>query len=166
MVENIIFLIFVLLTVCSAAMVVFTPKPIHSAFSLLFTLFGVAGLYVFLGADFLAGAQVMVYVGGVLVLIIFGIMLTRRITDVKMSEVFNNHWLAGASGILLLFISLVVMIYKTPWKTIYEPNLTPTTSVIGGLLLTRYLLPFEIASVLLLVAALGAVIIVRKDLKQ
>ena len=73
-------------TVISAAFVVLNNQLLYSAVALLFTLFGVAGLYVFLWADFIAGVQLLVYIGGILVLIIFGIMLTNRISSVRLSQ--------------------------------------------------------------------------------
>ena len=73
-------------TVISAVFVVLNNQLIYSAVALLFTLFGVAGLYVFLWADFIAGVQLLVYIGGILVLIIFGIMLTNRISSVRLSQ--------------------------------------------------------------------------------
>ncbi|MBT4662642.1 MAG: hypothetical protein HOC18_12145, partial [Candidatus Marinimicrobia bacterium] len=74
------------LTVLSAAVVVLSNQLIYSAMALLLTLFGVAGIYVFLWADFMAGVQLLVYIGGILVLIIFGIMLTNRISSVRLSQ--------------------------------------------------------------------------------
>ena len=74
------------LTIMSAAFVVINNQLIYSAVALLFTLFGVAGLYVFLWADFIAGIQILVYVGGILVLVIFGIMLTNKIRSVRISH--------------------------------------------------------------------------------
>ena len=73
-------------TIISAAFVVLNNQLIYSAVALLFTLFGVAGLYVFLWADFIAGVQLLVYIAGILVLIIFGIMLTNRISSVRLSQ--------------------------------------------------------------------------------
>ena len=84
-----IFWIIVGLTIGSAILVVQSKKLVYSAYALLFTLFGVTGLYVFLWADFLAVVQVVVYIGGILVLIIFGIMLTNKITSVNIS---NTEW--------------------------------------------------------------------------
>ena len=78
-------------TVITAIWVVLSPNLIHSAVSLLFTLFGVAGLYVFLYADFIAAAQIIIYVGGILVLIIFGVMLTNNIDDPKLSNQSQNQ---------------------------------------------------------------------------
>jgi NADH-quinone oxidoreductase subunit J len=82
--KEIIFYLFAIITVVPAVIVVTTKNIIYAAFALMFTLFGVAGLYVFLSADFLAAVQVLIYVGGILVLILFGVMLTRGILDLKL----------------------------------------------------------------------------------
>ncbi|MEE8148128.1 MAG: NADH-quinone oxidoreductase subunit J, partial [Longimicrobiales bacterium] len=81
---DVVFWVFASVTVLSAAVVVLARSLIYSAFALLFTFFGVAGLYVLLGADFLAATQLLVYVGGILVLLLFGVMLTHRITDLDL----------------------------------------------------------------------------------
>ena len=84
--SDILFLSICMLVLLSGFWVVVSPNLVHSAVSLLFTLFGVAGLYVFLYADFMAAAQVIIYVGGILVLIIFGVMLTNKISDQNISN--------------------------------------------------------------------------------
>ena len=145
----------------SAAVVVLARSLIYSAFALLFTFFGVAGLYVLLGADFLAATQLLIYVGGILVLLLFGVMLTHKIYELDLrSEV--TQFLPGAiigSGILVL---LLVTAFRTSWKI--GPGRAPlaTTQEIGRLFMREYLLPFEAASVLLLVALMGAAMIVRR----
>src|SRR5438046_3678724 len=85
-VSKVIFYLFAALTVASAAIVVFSRSLIYSAFALLFTFFGVAGLYVLLGADFLAATQLLVYVGGILVLLLFGVMLTHKLYDLDLKS--------------------------------------------------------------------------------
>ena len=80
-----------LLTIASALMVVTSPNLVHSAVSLLFTLFSIAAIYVFLYADFIAATQVVVYVGGILVLIIFGVMLTNKIDDATIKSPTHNR---------------------------------------------------------------------------
>src|SRR5512135_2345235 len=89
---QIVFYFFAAMTVTSAAVVVFSRNLIHNAFALLFTFFGVAGLYVFLGADFLAATQMVIYVGGILVLLIFGVMLTQKISEMKLSAETYQFW--------------------------------------------------------------------------
>ena len=92
------------LTVLSAAVVVLSNQLIYSAMALLLTLFGVAGIYVFLWADFMAGVQLLVYIGGILVLIIFGIMLTNRISSVRLSQTNVQQGVGCAIAIWLMIL--------------------------------------------------------------
>jgi NAD(P)H-quinone oxidoreductase subunit 6 len=160
-----VFYLVALLTVGSAFMVAFSRNIIYSAFSLLGTFAGVAGLYVFLGADFVAGVQLLIYVGGILVLILFAVMLTHRITDV---EITNRA--AGRIPALIvtgLFIYLLIQtVRETPWVKAKEIVYQPTTAKIGDLFLDSYLLPFELASLVLLGALIGAVVLSRKEIKE
>jgi len=159
---NIVFWFFVGLTVVSAFAVVLSKNLVYAAISLLVTFLGVASMYVFLWADFMAGTQVMIYIGGILILILFGIMLTHKITSVRISHT-NVQRGVGAIIVLTLFAGLVWMIKISPW--INESSLEPLQTVesIGTLLMTDYLLPFEVASVLLLGALIGAAVLARKD---
>src|SRR6266567_6723821 len=91
-VAQVIFYFFAVLTVASAAIVVFSSSLIYSAFALLFTFFGVAALYVFLGADFLAATQLVIYVGGILILLLFGVMLTHKIYDLDLRSEITQPW--------------------------------------------------------------------------
>ena len=157
-----VFWIVVGLTIGSAMLVVLSKKLVYSAYALLFTLFGVTGLYVFLWADFLAVVQVVVYIGGILVLIIFGIMLTNKITSVNISNTSVQKSIG--SVILLMFITgLGFMVANTPWNVVANSEPTQTTEAIGRLLMIDYLLPFEAASLLLLGALIGATTLSRKD---
>ena len=157
-----VFWIVVGLTIGSAMLVVLSKKLVYSAYALLFTLFGVTGLYVFLWADFLAVVQVVVYIGGILVLIIFGIMLTNKITSVNISNTSVQKSIG--SVILLIFIAgLGFMVANTPWNVVANSEPTQTTEAIGRLLVIDYLLPFEAASLLLLGALIGATTLSRKD---
>jgi len=159
---DIVFWFIAVFTVVSALFVVLNNQLLYAAVSLLFTLFGVAGLYVFLWADFIAGVQLLVYIGGILVLIIFGIMLTNQISSVRLSQT-NVQQGVGAVVVTWLFIFLSMVINKTPW--LIQPALEPesTTRGIGTLLLTKYLLPFEIISILLLGALIGAAVLCREE---
>ena len=93
-----VFWFMALFTIASALMVVLNNQLLYSAIALLFTLFGVAGLYIYLWADFIAGVQLLVYIGGINVLIIFGIMLTNRIASVRLSQ---TNLQQGVGGVLL-----------------------------------------------------------------
>ena len=159
---NIVFWFFVAMTVISAFSVVLSKNLVYAAVSLLVTFLGVASMYVFLWADFMAGTQVMIYIGGILILILFGIMLTHKITSVKISHA-NVQKGMGALVTILLFAGLFWMIQITPWKleSAIEPEQTVET--IGTLLMTDFLLPFEVASVLLLGALIGAAVLARKE---
>ena len=152
-------------TVGSAAMVAFSRNIIHSAFSLLGTFAGVAAIYVFLGADFVAGVQVLIYVGGILVLILFAVMLTHRITDVQITNRSVGRIPALVAVGIFVFL-LVQTIRETPWQKAKEIVYAPTTAKIGDLFLENYLLPFELASLVLLAALIGAVFLSRKELKE
>jgi NAD(P)H-quinone oxidoreductase subunit 6 len=160
-----VFYLIAIITVGSAAVVAFSPNIIYSAFSLLGTFAGVAGLYVFLGADFVAGVQVLIYVGGILVLILFAVMLTHRITDVEIT----NRAAGRIPGLLIVSVFLVLLIQtirETPWVRVKEIAHQPTTAKIGDLFLENYLLPFELASLVLLAAMIGAVVLSRKEIKE
>jgi NADH:ubiquinone oxidoreductase subunit 6 (subunit J) len=158
--EALVFWVFATVTVSSAAVMVLSRKLIYSAFALLFTFFGVAGLYVLLGADFLAAVQLLVYVGGILVLLLFGVMLTHRVHDLDLrggaTQLVPGAIVAGG-----LFVILAATAVRTQWGQSARPP-APTTADIGRLFLGEYLLPFEAASVLLLVALVGAAMIVRR----
>ena len=158
--QAVVFWLFAALTVGSAAVVVLSRTLIYSAFALLATFFGVAGLYVLLGADFLAATQLLVYVGGILVLLLFGVMLTQRIYDLDL----RGGTIQLASGVIVaagLFVILTAIALKTEWPAA-ERAPAPTTAEFGRLFLGDFLLPFEAASVLLLVALMGAAMIVRR----
>lgn len=163
-VGTVVFYLIALLVVASAAMVAFSRNIIYSAFSLLGTFAGVAGIYVFLGADFVAAVQLLIYVGGILVLILFAVMLTHRITDVQIT----NRAAGRLPGLIIVGIFLTLLIetiYKTPWVKAKEIAYAPTSAKIGDLFLRDYLLPFELASVVLLAALIGAVVLARKEIK-
>jgi len=161
----VIFYFVALVLVVSAAGVAFSPNIVYSAFSLVGTFGGVAGLYVLLGADFVAGVQILIYVGGILVLILFAVMLTHRISDIHLS----NRAVGRIPAFLLCGFTLgllVMTILKNPWVKAEKIVNEPTTSRIGDLFLGTYLLPFELASIVLLVALIGAVIISRKEVRE
>jgi NADH-quinone oxidoreductase subunit J len=160
-----IFYLIAAITLGSAMMVAFSRNIIYSAFSLLGTFAGVAGLYIFLGADFVAAVQLLIYVGGILVLILFAVMLTHRITDVTIT-----NRAAGRIPALIIIGILVFLLVQTvrdaPWAKAKNIVHAPTTATIGDLFLDTYLLPFELASLVLLAALIGAVVISRKEIRE
>ena len=143
-------------------LLIFYNQLFYSGVALLFNLFGVAGLYVFLWADFIAGIQILVYVGGILVLVIFGIMLTNKIKSVRIS---HKSMQQGVGGVVTFwfFIFLFIALTKAPWAFSAASEPVGTVREIGVLLLTDFLLPFEIISLLLLGALIGAAVLSRGE---
>lgn len=161
LIAQIIFYFFAAMTIASAAVVVFARNLIRCAFALLFTFFGVAGLYAFLGADFLAATQMVIYVGGILVLLLFGVMLTHKLYDLNLkSETYQ--FLPALAVVTAVFVLLATVLLRTRWHTDLPRDVAPTTAAIGNLLMNDYILPFEVASILLLIALIGAAKIVRR----
>ena len=158
---EIVFWLLAVFTIISASFVVLNNQLLYSAIALLFALFGVAGLYIFLWADFIAGIQLLVYIGGINVLIIFGIMLTNKISSVRLSQT-NVQQGVGAVIALWLMILISLVISKTPWLQIESSEPSGTVHAIGTLLLSKYLLPFEAISLLLLGALIGAALLSRE----
>jgi len=145
----------------SAVLVVTVKNIFHSLLFLALCFFGVAGIYLSLNADFLAGVQVLIYIGAVIILMMFALMLTHRVMTIRLRQTVGQWWLAGpiAGGI---FIILMLLFVHIPWK--YNPGAQgPTTGIIGQALLTRFLLPFELASIVLLVAMVGAIVLAKED---
>ena len=158
--DNIAFGLIIAITLGSALMVVMSQQLLYSAIALLFTLFGVAGLYIFMWADFMAGVQIVIYIGGILVLLIFGIMLTNKITSVNISHTSLQRRV-GAVITLGVLGFLIPMITKTSWLQLSSEEPAQTADSIGRLLMMEYLLPFEVASLLLLGALIGAAMLSR-----
>ncbi|MDH7516498.1 MAG: NADH-quinone oxidoreductase subunit J [Bacteroidota bacterium] len=160
---DVLFYVFAALAAVSALVVVFARNVVYAAFSLLFTFLGVAGIYVLLHADFLAVAQIMIYIGGILVLLIFGVMLTTRVTNVDLpGGVLKTMPATIVSGILLG--TLLRLVTRASWFVEPElPSPEGTTAAIGDRLVTTHLLPFEVAGILLLVTIMGAALIARTN---
>jgi NADH:ubiquinone oxidoreductase subunit 6 (subunit J) len=140
--------------------VAFSRNILHAAFMLLGTLAGTAGLYLYVGADFVGVAQILIYVGGILVLILFAVLLTNKIGEVRLS---NRSASLGAAlpAAVAVAAALVAVAVRTPWRTT-EAVAAPTTARLGEALLREALLPFELASIVLLVALVGAMVIARR----
>ncbi len=160
---SIVFYLFAAVAIGSAVIVVFSRNIVRSAFALLFTLVSVAAFYILMMADFVGIVQLLLYVGGILVLIIFGVMLTNRQISVDIRE-------GTVQTLPALIISSMIggILAGAMWGAVWPspPGDQPATApapAIGELFLTSYLLPFEIASVLLLVALVGAALMARRE---
>ncbi|MCB9250252.1 MAG: NADH-quinone oxidoreductase subunit J [Ignavibacteriales bacterium] len=159
---DIIFYLFAAITIVSGIVVVNAKNIVHSAFSLLLTFFGVSGIYVLLGADFLAIVQIMVYVGGILILLLFGVMLTNKITDVEIRS-GSFQVFPAIIGLAAFAAILFGVMTSTNWKTESFEIPATTTFQLGRLLISEYALVFELLGILLLVALIGAASIARRD---
>lgn len=152
------------LTITACALIAFSRNLVYSAFSLLGAFAGIAGLMILLGADFVGIIQILVYVGGILVLYLFAVLMTAGIGDVKLSNPMISVKIA-VPALLLLLVLLGKLIYSTTWFVVEAPQAQPTTAAIGQTLLKEYLLPFELISILLLAALVGAVAAARREVK-
>jgi len=160
---QIAFFVFAALTVGSALFAATAKSIVHAAFSLMATFFGVAGIYGVLGSDFLAVTQVIVYVGGILILIVFGVLLTDRVPD-EFKVVKARNYVPAFIAAGLVFVALAGAAMSAKWPKISGeqlPAATGTVNQIGRSLLTDYLVPFEFSSILLLVVLVGAARLAR-----
>jgi NADH:ubiquinone oxidoreductase subunit 6 (subunit J) len=149
------FIVLAAATVCGAFMVVMTRNIVHAAFWVLEVMLAIAGMFMLLSAGFLALVQVMVYAGAVSVLLLFTVMLTLR----DRNEAVRSLDLTWSSALLALVVlgasASAIVAFKPPVPTM--PSVTPGVAEFGRLLFTSWALPFEIASVILLIALVGAV---------
>ena len=162
-VTQVIFIILSAVALIGALGVVLSRNLFHAAIFLVLSFVGVAGFYVLLEAEFLAMIQILVYVGAISILIIFAIMLSRRLMspDFRAS---NEQWLWALVAAVALFAILVIVLIQVDWPTAQAEVPSGTLVELGKALVDpgQYLLVFEVASVLLLVALVGAVIVARE----
>jgi NADH-quinone oxidoreductase subunit J len=164
---GIIFYLIAFVMIISAIAVTSLKNIFHAALFLVLTLFCVAALYILLSAEFLAAVQVLIYVGAVAILLIFAVMLTSQLTNYKIKQ--NNEQSFPALIISTLFIGFVIYFMAATNKVGGFPikesakAAGSNTEVVGTLLMRDFLLPFEVVSVLLLAALIGAIVIAKKD---
>jgi NADH-quinone oxidoreductase subunit J len=165
MLDAIFFYAFALLAVSGAISTVVRRNAVHSAISLIVSLLGVAGLFLLQQAEFLFVVQIVVYVGGIMVLFLFVIMLVNLDRAAHLKQ-FNKHWWIALAVVGIGALGAVALL---PRNEPQAPPLAPpegNTLALANVLFRQYLLPFEIASALLLVAIVGAVVMARKDTFQ
>jgi NADH-quinone oxidoreductase subunit J len=157
-----IFYILAAFTVWAAAVVVLGKNIVRAAVALIFSFCGMAALYVLLDAEFLAAVQVLIYVGGITILLLFAIMLTSGISSTT-ARVVNDQTLLSAIAAIGLLIGLIYAATHGIAVLSGPPRLPETAPFLGRALLTTYALPFEAVSILLLAGMVGAIILARKD---
>lgn len=149
--------------VVSAIMVVSLKNIFHCALALIVCLFTVAGIYVMLNAEFLAAAQVLIYVGAVSILMIFAIMLTGKLASKEIVQTNKNALIAFIICLAFVFTMIELSRSTNVWalttKALPEDNIL----ALGQALLTEYMLPFEVVSILMLAALIGAVLLAREE---
>lgn len=166
--EQLFFFYFALIIALTSILVVVLRNPIYSALSLLIMFFHVAGLYVTLHAEFLAAVQIIVYAGAILVLYLFVVMLL----NLKHDERYHGQWpVAALIGFALVIEGVVLTILKgrpvpPPPAVETEAGGPGNTEALGDVLYSIYLYPFEVASLILLVAMVGAIILAKRNLGE
>lgn len=154
----VVFWVLAIVTLGSALMVSMVRDLIHAVLFLILAFIGVSGLYITLSADFVAVVQVLIYAGAISVLMLFAILLTPASTrdNSPVSYRAPISVVAGLIGAIIVFVSV-----KTDWRTVTDARFDNTAREIGRALLDPYVLPFEVASVLLVIAMVGAIMLVR-----
>lgn len=165
MVQQAIFIIMAIFTLGMALGTVTARNLFHAALFLVGTFAGVAVIYVLLEAEFLAVSQVVIYIGAIATLIVFAIMLSRGMMG-RESGALNKQWLFAAGGAALLFIVLAWLLNRVQFAVQAAPVPEDTISKIGSGFVGVYVIPFEVASVLLLVALVGAIMLARERHSQ
>ena len=168
MLDTFFFYVFALLTLGGAIATITRRSAVHSALALIVSLLGVAGLYLLQKAEFLFAVQIVLYIGGIMVLFLFVIMLVN-LDDAARQRQFNRQWLLGVVASVLVGAQMVWMLNSA--GTLGLPAPAPAIAAQTGgnveqladLLFREYLLPFEAASLLLLVAIVGSVMLARKN---
>jgi len=163
-VELLVFLGTALFMVAASCIVTFSRNLIHSAFALLGTLSGTAIIFGMLSSDYVAVTQLLVYVGGILVLILFAVMLTAQIDSVNVTNQ-SLHYKQAVPLVIVLLLFMLSILPGSSWVVVAQPEFMSMVAPIGNALLQEYLLPFEVISLLLLGALIGAVVLVRREVR-
>jgi len=167
LIDTVLFYIFALLTLGGGLLCITRRNAVHSAISLIVSLMGVAGLYLLQQAEFLFAVQIVLYIGGIMVLFLFVIMLVNLDTAAKERQ-FNRQWLVGIAATLAVGAEIAYFLYRG--KDAFHiadvsaaaASTTGNVQQVADSLFSEYLLPFELVSVLLLVAVVGSVIMAKK----
>jgi NADH-quinone oxidoreductase subunit J len=167
--QNVFFYLIAAVIVYSGIRVVTSNNVVHAALHLVAVLASVAAQYVLLAAEFVAAAQVLVYIGAIVVLFLFGIMLTRAKLGAD-QDLTHKHWLGGAATAVVLFaVMAYALIDEYGWTKAIpaDPRIDTVngsnTATVSDSIFSTYLVPFEVVSVLLLAALVGAIVLARKD---
>jgi NADH-quinone oxidoreductase subunit J len=170
MLQQLFFAYYAVMIVLLSLLVVTRRNPVHSVMWMLLLFFHIAGLYLFLNAEFIAAIQVIVYAGAILVLFLFVVLLLNLKEEIA-GRRFAGSWPAGlfVSGLLFIAVTLALGSYVQGPVGKYSIDVIRSethTKALGTLLYTEYLFPFEIASLILLVAVVGAIVLAKRKLRS
>ncbi len=168
LIDTVLFYVFAVLVLGGGLLTITQRNAVHSAIALIVSLLGVAGLYLLQQAEFLFAVQIVLYVGGIMVLFLFVIMLVN-LDQAARERRFNRQWLVALAAVLAVAAELGYFIYRGKGAFHIAEGMAPATAgalgnteMVADTLFTNYLLPFEIASILLLVAVVGSVVMAKK----
>lgn len=164
LIPQVVFYSLAVAIVVSAILVVTLRNMFHSVLALVVVLFCIAGIYLFLNAEFLALIQILIYVGAIVTLIIFVIMLTARIGSPMIRQTNEQKLISLVASVVILWV-LIAILPVIPWHIFTGTTELAAITKIGEALLTTYVFPFEIISIVLLIALIGAIILARKETK-
>lgn len=164
-VSSINFYVISAIVIGAALMMVLSRNLVHSALLMVLCFAGVSGIFLLLSADFIALVQLLVYVGAISVLLVFGVMLTRK-GDVGKSNLFNRYRFIGGLVSITLFLVISRFLFFKKWTEIIPGQVQLTIEQIADLLLNDYVIPFEASGILLLIAMIGAIIIGKGAVNQ
>lgn len=156
------FYVLAVLLIVSGIAVVTMPRIVHAALAMVFFFFVISGIYVLLGAPFIAATQVIIYIGAITVLFLFAIMLTHSV-NLPTSNMANRQWIPAGVVAVLTLVTLYLAISGFNFQTTASPLPADATFALGQQLMGSFLVPFEAAGVLLLAAMVGAIVIGRES---
>jgi NADH-quinone oxidoreductase subunit J len=163
--EFIAFLVLALIAIAGGVLMINLTQVVHMVIALVFTFVSIAGIFILLSAEFLAAVQILIYSGAITIIMLFGIMLTRHNnTSEPKSSIGKRLLILG--GITAFAISVYFGIYNLEFTTQASDLHVDNTEQIGIALYTKYIIPFELTSVILLVALIGAIVLAKKDNKK
>ncbi len=168
LIDTVLFYIFAVMVLGGGLLTITRRNAVHSAIALIVSLLGVAGLYLLQQAEFLFAVQIVLYVGGIMVLFLFVIMLVN-LDQAALERQFNRHWLVALAAVAAIAAELGYFLYRgkaafhvAETAVAAAPEALGNTEQVAESLFKDYLLPFEVASVLLLVAVVGSVVMAKK----
>ena len=161
MVGQVLFILVAAITLLMALGAVVAKNLFHAALFLVGTFFGIAVLFILMEAEFLAVAQIVIYIGAIATLIVFAIMLSKNVMG-REAGAYNSQWRWALGGVIFLFLLLGWLLLKMPFQVVAEQVPADAIQQIGQGFVGHYVVPFEVASILLLVALIGAIMLARE----